>query len=103
MTYMLVEVAKNLGNFLIVLMYSSLGFTFLYFIIFEGNEPFSANFKLSTLLFIGEFELDMIHGAGWIIFYIAIYFNFIIMMNLLISLIGDVFDRVYMNMIVAET
>lgn len=103
MTYMLVEVVRNLLNFLVVLIYSSLGFTFLYFIIFEGNETFSANFKLSTLLFLGEFELDMIHGAGWIIFYISVYFNFVIMMNLLISLIGDVFDKVYMNLIIAES
>jgi WD40 repeat protein/archaellum component FlaC len=85
----------DISYFVIVISYSTLGFGVLFFISTCGldysyvwSEAFALNFGNSNL---GEFSLEK--SLEYIIYFIATIFNVVLMLNLLISILGDSYDR----------
>lgn len=100
---LLSEVFKDMTSFLILLTYSTYSFALIYFIMvnniltFSNHEepkPFSEYIAVAYLLNLGDFDTDSYGAFEWMIFFFASVINPLIMLNLLISLMGDTFGRV---------
>ena len=83
-----------MGPFLFILMYSTLGFSVMFFTIQQEEEDFGISALNSFLMNFGEFNSDDIILVEGIAIVLASIVNPLIMMNLLISIIGDTYDRV---------
>ncbi|OMJ68993.1 hypothetical protein SteCoe_33401 [Stentor coeruleus] len=96
MVRLLSEVIKDMQIFLVLLFYSTLAFAFILFI----NNPiytFAEYTTISYKLDLGDFGSDY-HGAfGWTIFFLATVINPLIMLNMLISIMCDTYDKVQTN------
>jgi hypothetical protein len=98
--YMLSEVFKGLVPFIIVTIISITGFADAFHSISRTyNEPLADSylgaFKYSILLTLGEFDVDVLDELGWILFLAAATFNLIILLNLVIAIISEVFATLY--------
>lgn len=94
MVNLILEVIKDILPFLVLLLYFTFGFTFMLASL-EDSESYS-NIQLledTYLLNLGSFwEAD--RSLHWICFVISTLINFLVMANLLISIIGDTYDKV---------
>ncbi|CAG9315429.1 unnamed protein product [Blepharisma stoltei] len=104
MITLLKEVFKDMLSFLVLLYYSTLSFAFIFKIIDSSNLDGSLTGYIaqSYLLDLGNYDTNTFGVAESIIFFIATMINPIIMMNLLISIIGDTHDRVQEGLEVAD-
>ena len=107
MINLLREVIKDMKSFLILLFYSTYSFALIYFIMVnnllkyrggaeaaESKQDFSHYIATSYLLSLGEFNTEAYGPFEWVIFFFASVINPLIMLNLLISIMGDTFGRV---------
>ena len=111
MINLLSEVIKDMTSFLILLTYSTYSFALIYFIMVNNilstvavdeadpsadnsAKPFSHYVAIAYLLNLGTFETDAYGAFEWVIFFFASVINPLIMLNLLISIMGDTFGRV---------
>jgi WD40 repeat protein len=102
MINLLNEVFKDMTSFLILLFYSTFSFALIYFIMVnnlksnahEDSKVFSSYIATSYLLNLGDFDTDNYGLFEWIIFFFASVINPLIMLNLLISIMGDTYGRV---------
>ena len=102
MINLLNEVFKDMTSFLILLFYSTFSFALIYFIMVnnlksnsnEKTEEFSSYIATAYLLNLGDFDTDNYGLFEWIIFFFASVINPLIMLNLLISIMGDTYGRV---------
>ena len=102
MINLLNEVFKDMTSFLILLFYSTFSFALIYFIMVnnlksnsnEKTEDFSTYIATAYLLNLGDFATDNYGLFEWIIFFFASVINPLIMLNLLISIMGDTYGRV---------
>ncbi|GMH83913.1 hypothetical protein TrST_g9417 [Triparma strigata] len=107
---MILGIIGGTGNFLIILSTCMVGFSASFFITFEGqtfeNESMSLSFPLSLLksysLIFSGFELDDVNGSlnrlvASLLFVFFAYFINIVMLNLLIAIMGDIFDKIQEN------
>ena len=99
--YMLFEVFRELIPFMIVLGVSILGFTEAFYSLQKSyinptieDFDFLNTFYYSLLLTLGEFGIDGLDVWGWILFILAALFNLIILLNLVIAIISQVFETV---------
>jgi len=99
--YMVSRCIVELVPFMIVLVVSIIGFTeaFLslnksYPLDKQDLKTFTESFYYSLLLALGEFGLDNLDAYGWVLFISAATFNLVILLNLVIAIISDVFTRV---------
>ena len=95
------EVIKDMISFLILLTYSTFSFALMYFIMVnniieskDDRESFSAYMAKAYLLNLGSFDTDYHQTFEWVIFFFASVINPLIMLNLLISIMGDTYSRV---------
>lgn len=94
MVNLISEVIKDMGSFLILLLYSTVAFGFI-FLVLDKNELKLFNYLMTSFrLDTGDFDAARFSYIEWSIFFLASVINPIIMLNLLISIIGDTFDRV---------
>ena len=100
--YMLSEVFKGLVPFIIVTIISITGFADAFHSLsrtYPENEElvdsYLGAFKYSILLTLGEFDVDTLDELGWILFLSAATFNLIILLNLVIAIISEVFATLY--------
>ena len=93
MVRLLAEVLKDMQVFFIILCYSTLAFSFIYFLR-ERQLSFSQYLTVSYRLDLGDFNAEYTEIFDWIIFFIATMINPIIMLNLLISIMGDTYSKV---------
>ena len=93
---LLSEVVKDILPFLVLLFYFTLAFTFMNLSLQEGNSYSSFSLISDTfLLNFGDFSISPNTGSwNWVCFVISSLVNFLIMVNLLISIIGDTYDKV---------
>ena len=97
---LLFEVAKDTQGFLILLVYSILSFCFLFIVLNRSsensqNESFSNYLMISYNLVLGTFsDKEGYDFIQYTCLTFALLINPIIMINLLISIIGDTYDRV---------
>ena len=98
---MIEEVIKDIRGFLLILVY----FVTAYCSVFgtTTNSDFSNTFKLSYDLLLGDFSSSELNDTQWFVFVIGSILNLIIMLNLLISIISDSFDRIKVEQTESET
>jgi hypothetical protein len=102
MINLLKEVFSDMTSFIILLTYSTYSFALIYYIMVnnikssEGSEtkPFAEFVAEAYLLNLGDFDTEGYGAFEWMIFFFASVINPLIMLNLLISLMGDTFGRV---------
>lgn len=113
MINLLSEVIKDMKSFLIILTYSTYSFALIYFIMVnnimryrdpENYDPkgFSEYVANAYLLNLGNFSTDNYEAFEWLIFFLASVINPLIMLNLLISIMGDTFGRVKEEQSIAD-
>mmetsp|Transcript_28847 Transcript_28847/g.28531 ORF Transcript_28847/g.28531 Transcript_28847/m.28531 type:complete len:529 (+) Transcript_28847:1846-3432(+) len=105
MIQLLTEVFMDIKSFLMLLFYSTLAFAFVFISIEVSKKPdseFGSFLSNSYLLDLGDFGTDSFSGLEWAIFFIASVINPLVMMNLLISIIGDTYDRVQEGIVIAD-
>ena len=101
---LILEVCKDMYAFVIVLTIALVGFAITYGILLDGEESknFSSQINHTFLLMNGDFNYDDYTKPLWVMFVIATVFMPLIMLNLLIAIMGDTFERVNSVMIEAD-
>lgn len=110
MVNLLSEVFKDMISFLILLSYSTYSFAIIYFIMVNNllndsgsqTQPFSSYVASAYLLNLGDFQTENYGPFEWVIFFFASVINPLIMLNLLISIMGDTFGRVKDEQAIAD-
>ena len=97
---MLSEVFKKLVPFMIVTIISIAGFADTFHSLSRTYpeplvETYLDSFKYSILLTLGEFDVEKLDYLGWVLFLAAALFNLIILLNLVIAIISEVFAELY--------
>ena len=104
MVTLLIEVVKDILAFLAIFFYFTLAFTFM--VISLGDSQSYSNFSMISdtyLLNFGSFIISDDSGSlQWLCFVISSLINFLIMVNLLISIIGDTYDKVQSYKAIAD-
>ena len=60
----------------------------------EASAPFLQSFRDIYLLTLGEFDLNDLGTAQWVLFFVATFLLQIMMFNLLIAILSDTFAKV---------
>lgn len=108
LTALILEVISDMSSFMILTFYSIIGLSLMLFCSSDvKNDMFYSYFGFTFMTTIGEYESFGHSASGFqpislIIFTITSIINTIVMMNLLISIIGDTFDRVQQGIAVAD-
>ena len=97
---MLSEVFQKLVPFIIVTIISIAGFADSFHSLSRIYpeplvETYLDSFKYSIMLTLGEFDVEKLDELGWILFLAAALFNLIILLNLVIAIISEVFAELY--------
>lgn len=105
----IIEITYDIRNFLFVFMVGVIGFGASFFILSNNNqvnaEPnsfitsFSMSFIYSYRLSLGDFDTDAFEDSYntitlWVLFIICSMFTAIIMLNMLVAIMGESFNRV---------
>ena len=108
---MIVGIIKGIGPFMIILLDVVIGFAFGIFVLYRGSDlefnksdyknPLIAVFSAYTTM-LGEFHLSDFEKSGSFEILAILFFTFtvlvnIVLLNLLIALMGDIFDRIQEN------
>jgi WD40 repeat protein len=103
MINLLTEVIKDMLSFMVLLIYSLLGFSFL-FLVTKGGEALLDNVYVSYKLSLGDVPDPTIPTDlyQFVVITAAVVMNPVIMLNLLISIIGDTYNRVQSSTAVAD-
>lgn len=93
MVRLLSEVLKDMKVFFVILAYSTLAFSFIIFLR-NADVNFPASVAISYRLDLGDFDADYTNLFDWLMFFLASVLNPLIMLNLLISIMGDTYSKV---------
>ena len=93
MVRLLSEVIKDMREFFVVLFYSTIAFSFVLYLR-NPSLSFSAYLTVSYRMDLGDFDADYTTAFDWIVFFLATMLNLTIMLNLLISIMGDTYAKV---------
>lgn len=93
---MIWNVLYDMLPFLFLLFYTTFAVCFIYISLSfsDTKDSFESEWQASFLLNIGDYGTDEYNRVQWFVFVVAIIFNQIVMLNLLIAIISDTFDRV---------
>lgn len=100
---MIIEVFKDIKVFLVILVISIFAFTSSLQAIFEGvegeNQSFIEILITVTVMTVGEPDTDLISNNQFalLIFIFALLFNLIVMLNLLIAIVTETYERVKLD------
>jgi WD40 repeat protein len=101
---MVIEVTKDTSSFLILLFYTTLAYAAMFAA--SSAEFRSSGFFLSLAnaysLDLSQFETKHLSITEWVVFVLATVVNCIIMLNLLISILGDSYERVQVNLVESD-
>jgi WD40 repeat protein len=100
--HLLTEVITDVLPFIFIGAYSTIAFSFILMLMNLGATNFSDYFTLSYLIMLGSINSASYNTIQWVCFIAATIINPIIMMNLIISLMGDTYDRVQEGREVAD-
>jgi WD40 repeat protein len=92
---MILDVMRDTVSFFLILIYTTLALGSLYYITRnEKNEiGIIKALRMSYELNLGQFDNDNVELLEWMCFFLASIINCIVMLNLLISILSDAFDR----------
>lgn len=93
MVRLLAEVIKDMREFFVVLFYSTIAFSFILFVR-NPEITFFEYLGVSYRLDLGDWDAEYTSVFDWIIFFLATVINPLIMLNLLISIMGDTYGKV---------
>jgi uncharacterized protein YqgV (UPF0045/DUF77 family) len=97
---MIISAIKDTSSFLILLAYTTIAYSTLFKILEDGEiKEITDTLKLAFQLNLGDFDPDKYSVGQYIVFIIAAIMNLIIMLNLLISILGDSYEKVQFTMI----
>ncbi|CAG9319878.1 unnamed protein product [Blepharisma stoltei] len=104
MISMISEIVSDMVPFGIVLLFSILAFTFMFIVLSGISEAkgFEESLMNSYLLVFNAFNTDGYSDIEWISFYVATIVNPLMMFNLLVAIMGDTYERVNDEMVVAD-
>jgi hypothetical protein len=95
---LILQSLNNIKYFLIIFIYSTLFFSIMIFIVLSKDEDHSLNYfevlKKSWALSVGgETGIESQYGIIFLVIFISTIFNLILMLNMLISILGDSYDQ----------
>ena len=100
MVNLLKEVVKDIFTFLIIFFYSTLAFSFVYYALDDADsDDYSAYLEEAYLINFSYFDTEGFDFLEWVVFFAATMGNTIIMLNLLICILFETYDRVKQNLI----
>ena len=94
--HLIIEVVKDMGAFLLIMIYSDFLFASLYFAL-SSDLTWVLQLETVFLLQLGDFNVEDYSITEMSVFVFASIINLILMLNLLISIIADTFDRVLLQ------
>ena len=94
--YMTLAVVKEMYSFLVIIAYSVFALGVCLSILMRDNS-LSSSFTHGFLLVLGDFDSEAFGFIEWLIFTCAAIVNIVIMMNLLISILGDAYEKTQMS------
>ena len=97
------QVIQDIFSFLVISAYSTIAFSFILMLMgLSSGTDFFGYFQISYLINLGNINNYDYTTIQWICFIIATIINPIIMMNLIISIMGDTYSRVQEGKEVAD-
>lgn len=96
------EVVYDIFPFLTILFYSTIAFSLVFGRLLYENDTFFNYIKMSWEINVGGFDSSGYNGYMYIAFFLHTIVNPIILLNLLISIMGNTFNRVNSHLIVAD-
>jgi hypothetical protein len=108
---LIMEASVDILSFFVLLFYSTLAFAFIMQSVdhskvpLEGTieyQPLENYFLTSYIQNLGEFSESPTNALTWVIFIIISIVNPVIMLNLLISIMGDTYGRVKAGKVIAD-
>jgi len=93
MVRLLSEVIKDMREFFVILFYSTTAFSFIFYLR-SPELSFSLYVTVSYRMDLGSWDAEYTALFDWVIFFLATVINLIIMLNLLISIMGDTYAKV---------
>lgn len=105
---MITETFADIVPFLLIFFSSTITFALLFYVV-EKSDNFSNTFVIAYRLNFNDFSGIMPNGYSddlsltfWIIFFLASIMNPIILLNMLIAIMSDTYDRVQEDQVVAD-
>ena len=100
--HMIIEVMKDMGPFLLIFIMSTFAFCIAFYAASSNEEDFIDMVKHSYNLTYGEYDNENYNNLELFIFFVASLFNALLLLNLLIAIMGDTYDRVRNALDVAD-
>ena len=94
---MTIEVIKEIYSFLVILLYSTFAFGMMYAALNPEQQSLGEAWAVAYELLMGEFNNENYNWMQWLCFSASSLLNVIIMLNLLISILGDSYERAQMS------
>lgn len=89
------EVINDMKAFLMLWFYSIFAFCFIFLALnFNSKNDFEEEWQSSFMINLGDYNTEEFRRLSWMFFVLAALVNPVIMLNLLISIIGDTYDKV---------
>jgi WD40 repeat protein len=104
---MILTAIRDTSSFLIVLLYVTIAYCSLFkaldlYVKPEDKLGIVDTIKLAYELELGDFDSDKYSIGQYIIFIVASILNLIVMLNLLISILGDSYDKVQLTLVESD-
>jgi WD40 repeat protein len=98
---LLFEVFRDIPSFLIIFFYTILAFSFIFYAL-DSSGDYYPTFVSTYSTTLGNSNTDNYDKLQWLFYLFITLFNFIIMLNLLISILSDTYARVNEYQIIAD-
>lgn len=104
---MIQEIVWDMWPFLIVYFYSIFSFAWLFLVLDESNgkdetDSYSSSWLKVYMFNFGQYDTGSYEVLQWISLIVTTTVNPLLMMNLLIAVMGDTYDRVQQDIVVAD-
>jgi len=96
------DVVSEMYSFLIILAYSTLSFGMIYAVLFDVSSPVEA-WTMGYMILMGDYTTEGFGFIQWLCFTAVTLVNIIIMLNLLISILGDAYGKAQELSLVNDT
>lgn len=91
---LIVEVVIDMIPFMVVLMFMLLAFSLSFSALTDSNTNFLTDLGGNYRIMYGDFDLDSYDAALWVLFILASLIMPLVMLNLLIAIMSDTYDRI---------
>lgn len=99
---MILEIIRDMVPFLWILITATFAFAMVFYISSEYSVSLADSFYHTYRLNYSDFDTDDYSSKQWFVFLTATFFNPLVLLNLLIAIMGDTYDRVQSGQEVAD-